>query len=281
MDMHPALLTFSDIGLEDAFRKRQLETTFFSELFMTGLMCVVSIIHLCLEFRGLSFLVILQSGVFTAGLFTTTKIRREVLEGRFGGHEMQVLVGLYILWLVLFEALLQRTVSAEYVLLRWILVEMGSWIVITWNSSPMAARHYIPFQLCFVLVRFFMRPVEYMKDDALTEGLRSFWRGMCTWNGLWLNGLDTPCPDLTLRGKAQRSHLFLSVVIGFALPGLLNWIWEAKSRQTFCRAFHKKHRETIFRADFVPVSYTVVLTLVSLSLLWIIISSTDSRLLMK
>lgn len=282
MDMHPALLTFSDIGLEDEFRRRQLKTACKTEHMTTGVMLVVTGMNLFQKgFHGLGVLEALLRGVFCAGLVGASGARRAILDGRLRNHEMHALVGLYILWLVFFEALVQRTVSTEYVLVRLVIVEMGAWIVITWNSSPLSSRHYIPFQLLRVLVRFFMRPVAYVEDDVLTDGLQAFWEGMCTWNGIWLNGLDMPCPDLTLPGKAQRSHLFLSVVMGFALPGLVNWIWEAKSRQAFCRALHKERPEMNFRSDFIPVSYTVVLTLVTLSLLWIIISSIDSRFLLK
>jgi len=270
--MHPILLTFPDVRIEKAFLKKQLKSSTRSEWILTwGLLALLSvgIISDYSDFRD-------SVGGVLIGLLLLlpTLWRRAVARSTLQNFQLFLCGGLHILWLSMFYAIAEKLFSSNYEFAYAMCIRTGAWLAITWNSSPLPTYMYVPVQLLIVAGLISLELTMYAEDDRFAYTLLGFWDLACSWNEVWLIGLDQNCPKLPFQEKARRSHAFILLIMGLAVPGLLKWVWEAKNRQKFFGEYQKQHAITIGQSNFVPVSYTVVIMCVAFSLAWKLISST-------
>lgn len=272
--MHPVLLTFATDSLEKEFSEQKRRETSSSVLLVTCFILLISAV--CMINNGISSFECEHEVVLFSLLCITIAVGSDWIEYYCRRVEIYILYGFYIIWLVLLEVLLQETVStARQNLLHSILIRMGAWITLTGPTSPLISKHYIPFQWLTVCIRFAVLSVDYDNDILFSENLRAFWEATCSWNGLWLQGIDVDCPDRTHRDNLQRIHFFLSILIGFVLPSLLHWIWEVQRRIAFIRRYREWHSGIEVEPEYIPFFHIIALTLTTTCLFWHILSLFD------
>ena len=273
--MYPFFLTFPEPAVEEDFHKFHLEKAYKAEFFRTKLLLLSSCVNLVLSTpHSLRYFVTLKWISTSVVLYGMSQIRRELMGGRLRTAPPFLHLVLHLIWIIFCRILLDWSIPTDAEVLHSLLIKSGVWVAFAANCSPLLSYNYIPLQFIIVAALFSSSQIRYQKGDVITDNLCAFWDFMCEWNGQWLMGIDISCPEpeLALGDKASRSHLFLLFSLGWALPGMFSWISEAKSRQAWHRSFRREPMPGYSHTDFIPISHTVVLTLVTMSTVWILLS---------
>ena len=275
--MNTLFLTFPESAVEEAFHKFHLEKAYKAEFCRTKLLLLSSYVGLALStLHSLRYPVTIKWISTSVLLYLMSQARRELIGGRWKDFPPFCHLIVHLIWIIICRFLVDWTIPTNMTyaeVLHSLLIDSGVWVVIAANCAPLLSYNYIPLQFIIVVALFSSSQIPYEESDVITKNLCEFWKFMCKWNTLWLMGIDISCPtELTLGDKASRSHLFLLLSLGWVFPGIFAWTSEAKSRQKWYRSSRGGTMTRRIYADFIPISQTVVLTLVTMSTVWIFLS---------
>jgi len=145
-------------------------------------------------------------------------------------------------------------------------------MVLSCLLNPLPARSYVPVQLLFAGVVWFVQLSLFdLESEAEMNWLAQVWDCSCSWTHLWLDGdlsnqLTSSIPTIE---AAQRMWLGLHFIVGLTIPFLLKWLLEAHGRIEFVKMHDDKFPSLQDVAgSFISVPYAIATVLVYALLLW-------------
>lgn len=262
--MHPILLTFPDVSAETMFQKKQRLLTARIELFASVffLLLLISSCATNTPFIVLSNAPSIFPLCFLLLLISTCRFLSSTGDK---GVLLWRSLSLHCVWLCTCWVLLKYSVLNG-------MVQNGVWMVLSCLVTPLPARSYVPVQVLFAGLVWFLQPLLFdLESEAELNWLAQVWDCSCSWTHLWLDG-DLPnklTPSIPTVKAAQRMWLGLHFIVGLSIPLLLNWLLEASRRIEFVKMHHGKFPSLQDVAgSFISVPYAIATALVYASLLW-------------